>query len=117
MNVLVSEEANNNKLSNLHSKLDASDNGKGIILSQIVFEPSETLINETGILQIDSLMVYLNSNPNLKMESWAILIFQVLKKKHPALCFKSPSIYDQLVEKGIDPKRLYYTVVALKSKL
>ena len=68
MNVLVSEEANNNKLSNLHSKLDASNNGKGLILSQIVFEPSETLINETGIIQIDSLMISLNSNPNLKME-------------------------------------------------
>ena len=110
MNVLVSEEANNNTLSNLHSKLDASNNGKGIILSQIVFEPSETLINETGILQIDSLMVYLNSNPNLKMEIMGYTDISGIEEKNiPLSALRAKAVYDQLVEKGIDPKRLYYT--------
>ena len=101
MNVLVSEEANNNKLSNLHSKLDASNNGKGLILSQIVFEPSETLINETGILQIDSLMVYLNSNPNLKMEIMGYTDISGIEEKNiPLSALRAKAVYDQLVEKG-----------------
>ena len=110
MNVLVSEGANNNKLSNLHLKLDASNNGKGIILSQIVFETSETLINETGILQIDSLTVYLNSNPNLKMEIMGYTDISGIEEKNiPLSALRAKAVYDQLVEKGIDPKRLYYT--------
>ena len=55
-------------------------------------------------------MVYLNSNPNLKMEIMGYTDISGIEEKNiPLSALRAKAVYDQLVEKGIDPKRLYYT--------
>ena len=110
MTVLVSENNNTKASLSIHSKLDASKVKSAVILSQVVFEPSQTIINENGLLQIDSLIVYLKSNPKLKIEIVGYTDISGIEEKNiPLSALRARTVYDQLITKGIAPARLYYS--------
>ena len=110
MTILVNEENNPNKYMSIHSKLDDSKVRNSIVLTQVVFEPSQTIINENGLLQIDSLILYLKSNPKLKIEIIGYTDISGIEEKNiPLSALRAKAVYNQLITKGIAPARLYYS--------
>ncbi len=80
-----------------------------LILKHIVFEPNMMALTEEAKLQVDTLANILTNSPNLKIEITGYTDKSGIEDKNITLSInRAKSVYDYLIEKGVDPERLYY---------
>lgn len=91
------------------SDLIALDTTKRIVLKAVVFEPSTFHINDTNRHQIDSLIVILNNNSDLKITILGHTDRSGIEEKNVILSeSRAKSVYDYIISNGIEENRLSY---------
>lgn len=84
--------------------------GESLLLNHVVFEPNMFTINDTNSVQIDSLAEMLKYNKTIKIEVTGYTDKSGIPEKNITLSInRAKAVYERLVEKGIDPERLYYS--------
>ncbi len=105
---LVTEESSSDKKST--PVLKQLDIGESLILKRLIFNPSEATFGDAGKLQLDSLCYFLTENQTPIIEIIGYTDLSGIEDHNITLSvLRSKAVYDYLVKKGIDPKRLFYS--------
>lgn len=84
--------------------------GESLLLNHVVFEPNMYTINDTNAVQIDSLAEMLKYNKSIKIEVTGYTDKSGIPEKNITLSInRAKAVYERLVEKGIEPERLFYS--------
>ena len=84
--------------------------GEALILKHILFEPNMIELTKTSIYQADTLVDVLKRNPELSIEVFGYTDKSGIEEKNIVLSKnRAKALHDYLIEKGIDPDRLYYS--------
>ncbi|MCT4579906.1 MAG: OmpA family protein [Flavobacteriales bacterium] len=84
--------------------------GESLLLNYVVFEPNMYTINDTNAVQVDSLAEILKYNKTIKIEVTGYTDKSGIPEKNITLSInRAKAVYERLVEKGIDPERLFYS--------
>ena len=85
------------------------DNSKKVVLKAVVFDPSKFQVNDTNRHQIDSLIVILKDNPELKIHVLGHTDRSGIEEKNVILSEnRAKSVYDYIILNGIAEDRLSY---------
>ncbi len=99
-----------NKLKTSLKDLFDKEIGESLLLNHVVFEPNMYTINDTNAVQIDSLAEMLKYNKTIKIEVTGYTDKSGIPEKNITLSInRAKAVYERLVEKGIDPERLFYS--------
>jgi outer membrane protein OmpA-like peptidoglycan-associated protein len=84
--------------------------GKKVVMNNIFFETGKAVLTQSSYAEIDRLLILMQENPNMKIE----ISGHTDKTGSEPVNFKlsenrAKSVYEYLVEKGIDGTRMEYT--------
>lgn len=84
--------------------------GESLLLNYVTFEPNRYDINDTNVTQIDSLFEILKYNKSIKIEIIGYTDNSGIPEKNITLSTnRAKSVYEYLIIKGINSKRLFYS--------
>ena len=79
------------------------------VMRGIIFEPNQTDLNDPSKVQADSLLNLLVTHPELTVEIVGYTDMSGIAEKNVHLSMlRAKSLHDYLIEKGIDPGRLFF---------
>ncbi len=84
--------------------------GESLLLNHVTFEPNMFTINDTNCTQVDSLAEILRYNKSLKIEIIGYTDKSGIPEKNITISInRAKSVYNRLVEKGVEPSRLFFS--------